>query len=71
MDRTSHWDDRYNKQYYQDFVRYYANNKPDYSSSCRVGDADEVSPANARGSNSPVVLLAGPRRHKLPLGQLE
>jgi len=71
VDRTSHWDDRYNKQYYKDFVRYYANNKPDYSSSRRVSDADEVSPANARGSNPPVVLLAGPRRHKLSPSQLE
>ncbi len=67
MGTESHWDDRYNKIYYRDFVRYYANNKPDYG--VRAGVDNAVSAAQSNGATTaPVVVLARPRRHKLPRG---
>lgn len=67
MGENSHWDDRYNKQYYKDFVRYYENNKPDYSSGTGADDADEVPSPSTGEPSAPVLLLASIRWHKLSL----
>lgn len=70
MGTTSHRDDRYNKIYYKDFVRYYENNKPDYSSGAgirSISPALELLPSITGGSSAPVVVLARLRWHKLSL----
>ena len=67
MGKNSYWDDRYNKQYYKDFVRYYENNKPDYNSSTKADDANKLSSPSTRESSAPVLLLASIRWHKLSL----
>lgn len=67
MGKNSYWNDKYNKQYYKDFVRYYENNKPDYSSGIRADDTSEVSSTNIREPSAPVLLLASIRWHKLSL----
>ena len=70
MGEDSHWDDRYNKMYYKDFVRYYETNKLDYGIRDGAGGskpAVQLATPITGGTSAPVVVLARLRWHKLSL----
>jgi hypothetical protein len=61
----SNRDDKYNKIIFEDCVKYYANNKPDYGVGVNDNKYANATPS-ARTADAPVMVLAGPGGYELP-----